>query len=603
MQPQQLQDAVPEATEPRSVDLRDYGRALRRHWVTLVVCAVLGVGGAAAYAKTSHSGYVSTAEVVLPQGGQLTAGTPTPSALSAEVATEQLVAVSTPVAELAAPTILHQPAHMSAAQHRQYEAHLAKFLSTFADHLSVTTPTGSSALQISWKSGSPAGARLGANAFASAYLQFKTNELNTEHNSIQYRLNGSGNTESVFAQIVRLEQTLRSTTTPATEQPQLSTELALLKVEEAQLQAKLSTLPTSIGNVLPASAPRRSGLSKVALAALGLLVGLLLGVAVAILRDLRNHTVRNPEQLASELAAPVLAIIPVAPRRRRARSDSPAELDAAPLVILSQPDSAAAQSMRALRSMLVAVGVGTSHKVLLVACADPVVTSSRFAAELGTAIAESGRSVLLVGTDLRQSTLAQIFEVSDRIGVSDVLAGTGTLENGVQRVHSCGGSILPPFIAKLLRVLPSGPPIVRPLSLLDSDAMVALLAKARAAYDYVLLDCPGGELLDSLAPLARVVDGVVVVAGRERTETEVLRGIRQRVSQVGSTLLGAVLQVSDRSASSRAGRRHDVPAPPVATGPSQGPTEQAPATGAPDEDDTGRDAVVVTKDRSLRSRI
>jgi succinoglycan biosynthesis transport protein ExoP len=618
MQSRHLNEAVPEATELRSVDLRDYGRAIRRRWVTLVVCAVLGVGAAAAYAKASDSGYVSTASVVLPQGGQTTAGTPTPSVLAADLVTAESVASSRSVAQLAAPAILHLGAHPSAAAQRTYAAHLTKFLDSYSNNLTVTVPTGSDALQISWKAGSPKAAQAGANAFASAYLRYENDQLNSARSALQFRLNGNKNPTNIVSQIVKIEQQLRDPRTPAGSRPRLSTRLSLLKVEESQLLTQLDDIPLTVGYQLPASTPRRSGLSHVALGALGVLLGLLIGVVIAVIRDLRDHTVRNPAQLEKELDAPVLALVPgpslsggrwgsqrrastAGPDRAGRRTQHPGRT--ATVNLATAPDGPAAESIRALRSTLVALGLGHSHKVLLVVCADPVDSSSRIAAELGIAVAESGRRVLLVGADLRHSTLARIFEVSAQSGLSDVLVSGSRVNQCVSSVHHCDGAPIPEAVSKNLRVLPNGPAVARPLSLLDSDAMVELLAETRVGYDCVLLDCPSEELLDSLPPLARVVDSVLVVAGLERTDIDLLRGIRQRVAQVRSRLIGAVLQLSGDQASGTARGRRLPGREAIVDLPDGRPFESVRAAGQGDGQAQHLGDAAVTMDPGLRSGI
>lgn len=539
----QPNNVVPETTEPSLVDLRDYGHAIRRRWATVLVVTIIGIVGAIAYSALGHPSYAATSEVQLPQGGQIgSSTTPTPSVLAANMVSEQNVVSSTLVAALAAPVILHTKSLSPRT--------LNSFVGSLATHLTVVVPTSSNLLQITWKASSPTAARTGADAFATAYLAYKNGQVGANRTSLTSVLN------KIVAKIGAL--TAQYNSGSAASRPLIATRLSVLQIRKKAIATELSGLPTTVGTAIGAPLPTHpSGLSKAALGAVGLLLGLIIGIGMAIVRDLRDHTVRNPSQLEEELGAPVLAIIPtaVAPRAASGRGGRNKPLrpggrssSSAPVLLARDPDSPVAECFRALRSTLVAGGLGAARKVVLIACADPADSSSRLAAELAIAIAESGRTVLIVGADVRGSTLPEIFAIPGSSGLTNVLAGANVLassgiEDGVKNVTKCDGVPLLRFLADQLHVLPSGPPLVRPLSLLDSEAMVALLAEARTAYDVVLLDCPSRELLESIVPLARVVDGVLVFAGAERTEVSVLRGIRQRLGQVRADLLGCILQV------------------------------------------------------------
>lgn len=549
MHSQQLKNGGPEVGELSSVDLRDYVRAIRRRWSTVVVCMVLGVAGAVAYSKGTPPSYEATAQVVLPQGGQAGATTPTPSVLNEDLVAEQSVATSENVARRAAHVL-------------GLKTSLARFLASVPSHLSVLVPTGSDALQITWRADSVDKARQGANAFARAYLNYKWYEVSNVRYRLQQRVSAT-NPSSLVNQIVRKGDAWRAN--KGSTRFKLGTQLTLLRHEEAAVIGQLDTLPTSvasIGTVIPAWNVHRSGLGKSSLAGLGLLCGLLLGVIIVVIRDLRDHSIRGPEQLEDELDAPVVAFLPAPPGggmrgRSAAKATTPGQQRTSPITVVGQPDGASAQAFRALRATLVAAGVGRASKVLLVVNGDPVDSSSRLVTELGLAMAESGRNTLLVGADLRDSTLAQIFGIPATSGLNNILANTAGIEDGIRSVQACAGKRLPPFVAERLHVLPAGPMLVRPLSLLDSDVMVSLLAKASDTYDVVLLDSPAKELLESIVPLARVVDGTLVVAGKERTTVEMVRAIRQRLAQARGNVIGAVLEVpagTERTASTTVAR-------------------------------------------------
>ena len=156
-------------------------------------------------------------------------------------------------------------------------------------------------------------------------------------------------------------------------------------------------------------------------------------------------------------------------------------------------------------------------------------------------MAESGRRTVLIGADLRSSTLSKIFGMTHSTGVSNVLAGEGSPEALLQHPRDVGGIPLPPAVADRLTVLPNGPLLARPLSVLDSDAMVEMLKRLRDQHELVLLDCPPFDESEDVVALAGLVDGVLVIAGEARTTRRVLDDLRTYLHHVGATVIGGVL--------------------------------------------------------------
>jgi capsular exopolysaccharide synthesis family protein len=286
-------------------------------------------------------------------------------------------------------------------------------------------------------------------------------------------------------------------------------------------------------------------------------------------RDAFDDRVRDAVLLERELGAATLAVLPRTGGRGwmpdglrdlRRSTSGPA------ITTVARPDSRAAEAIRSLRATFVAVGAAQDLQIILLASADRNESSSRIAAELGVALAESGRRTLLVAADLRGSALSQIFELSNTTGVSQLLAGAGNPEALPQHPSFAGGVALPGAIAGRLSLLPNGPLVAQPLSVLDSDAMVRLLENLRGIYDFVLLDCPPFNVADDVVALAGLVDGVVVVASEGRTRSRVLDQLRVRLDQVGAKLIGGVLvtkRVDRRKVGPSARRTQPVPRPAV----------------------------------------
>jgi polysaccharide biosynthesis transport protein len=559
------QDAF--TAEPHSVDLRDYWSIMRRRWLLITVVTVIGVLAAVGYSAGRGHSYTATAEVAVQPVTQGPLNQSTQATSQVNMITEQAIAQSGPVIQQAAGT-LGLPA--------------SKLEAETANRLSVTVPastlTTSTVLQISWRASSRQAAQQGADAFASAYLSYRHRELAGQIAVLQQTLQGQ--VSSLRTQIGKVSAQLTETVLASTSQV-LTIQLNQLDSQASTIEAQLAALPTyndSGGTMVPAVLPNKaSGVSRSVFVGIGFILGLLVGLAVAFARDLLDDRVRDAAQLEQRLGAPVLAIMPSAEAVTVGRQRSPT-LQSATVAIAADPDSRAADAARVLRATVVALSSRRDLRALMVSAGDTSTSAGLVIAELGIALAESGKRVLLVASDTRGSVLPDIFDVAGSAGLKELLVQGGDPEALTQSPAQASGAALPAEVAGRLAVLPSGKPPACPLSALDSSRMADALRKQREAYDLVLLDAPTGSSADMLT-LASHVDGVIVLAREAHTRGKDLLTLAHRLGEVDAPLVGSVLVTR-----MRLGRRRHMP---IWSAPTLGRTavgRSAPAASAPQQD-------------------
>lgn len=524
------------AAEPRSIDIRDYWLAVRRRWVTVLVVTVLGAVGGLAYVLHAGPAYRATADVLVTpvtQGPLSAAAQPNQLV---NMNTEQAVAQSGPVMEQAASLMHRRPSELEAE---------------VPSRLTVTVPALSDVLQMTWQAGTPRAAQQGANAFATAYLMYRHGELAGQLASLEGLFGNQ--VRSLEQQISQVSAQLNGLPVGSPKRQSLVLTLDGLNSRLNRANSQLASLPTyddSGGRLIQASQPfAPSGLGNVVVLVLGVLLGLLIGLVLALVRDAFDDRVRDAVQLERWLGAATLAVLPRTARIRRSiLGGGRYRVLSRPrrVITVTDPDGRAAQAIRALRATLTAMAARQDLRTILVAGADGSVSSSRFAAELGVALAESGRRVLLVAADMRGSSLAEIFDLPNMSGLSNLLAGGGDPEVITRQPKHVGGVALPDAITKRLALLPSGPRVAQPLSVLDSGTMVGLLKSQRDAYEYVVLDSPSATVAADVIALAALVDGLVVFAREAVTSGRVLEELRYRLDQVGAHVIGGVFIASGR---------------------------------------------------------
>jgi len=186
-----------------------------------------------------------------------------------------------------------------------------------------------------------------------------------------------------------------------------------------------------------------------------------------------------------------------------------------------------AEAYRGLRTSLLA-HTGNPVKTITITSAGPQEGKSMTTANLGMALAQAGKNVLLVDADLRRPSLHRIFNVERHDGLSTVLAGESTLDEVVIK------SLDPNLLTS--GTLPSDTSEV-----LGSDQMKGLINQAKEKYDFVLFDAaPALGMADSLV-LASETDGTILVVKTGRATRKMLKIMVSQLEEVGANIIGVVL--------------------------------------------------------------
>lgn len=245
------------------------------------------------------------------------------------------------------------------------------------------------------------------------------------------------------------------------------------------------------------------------------LVGLVLGTCGVIGRAVLFGGVTDPTEIERDTNMNVMATIPhSAAQRRFARHDTARR--GAPVLSLARPNEPAVEALRslctALRFQLLDRPEGNR---VLITGPSAGVGKSFVSANVAVLLGQSSLRVLLIDGDLRRGELAERFGIRPEIGLSTALRGGVTADDAIVR-----------DVAPNVDLLPAGPRADRPVELLSSQRLAALLAHVTRDYDVVLLDAP---------PLLPVTDAVVLAAHADA----ILLTARSGVTTMGELLESA----------------------------------------------------------------
>ena len=278
--------------------------------------------------------------------------------------------------------------------------------------------------------------------------------------------------------------------------------------------------------------------------AAGLLVGLILGVTLAFIRESLDRTIKTAEDVEREIAVPTLAVIPLGAgsRGRYGRYFPYGARKAAgngnlALAVLSAPGSQMAESFRVLRTSILLSTAPQPPQVLLVTSAHPSEGKTFASVNLALALAQRGSRVLLVDSDLRKPNVLKALGLSDGAGpgLSSFLTGGHDLDQALQAFTAVPN----------LWLLPPGPIAPNPAELLSSPAMEGLIGDLRQRFEHIVFDSPPLLLVTDGILLSALVDGVVLVAESGATSRGALNRARRILDRAGANTLGAVLNKLD----------------------------------------------------------
>jgi capsular exopolysaccharide synthesis family protein len=297
-----------------------------------------------------------------------------------------------------------------------------------------------------------------------------------------------------------------------------------LRISEAQETSPWIVLDPPSLPTQPISPNKRRNLL------LGSVAGLLLGIGTALLLEHLDQRVKSLEEAKELTDLPLLGTVP------RIESDL-FMLD--PRTSRRPQDAGRSQMTEAFRSIALSLGYLGSNgqmKVLAFTSAIPAEGKTTVTYQLGLALAELGRKVLIVDADMRRPSLHRLLQEPNAVGLSTAIA---TERPWREMIHE--------VIRGRLEVLTSGPLPPNPVALLGSERMTHLLSEWRQIYHYVLVDTPPIVGITDAQSVASQVDGMILVLGLERSDRSTIHRALEILRNSQTALAGMVVNFLSRS--------------------------------------------------------
>ena len=506
--------------------LHGIARVLKRRWLIVVLALVIVPAATMAVTLSKEKKYTSSATLLLrPNGSQsLFDQNPVLPASSDEQREAATMADLATVSTVSADTSKRLGGTIPPGR--------------ISSCIGVQSNQSSNVFRLTCTDPNPRVAQKIANAYSRAYIDFRAAANKAKLQSLANSLDGR--LTDVRSQLGNLRNEVATATGTAAQS--LRARIGVLRDEQSQIlqrQGELNstaTLDTSgLEFVQRASLPGSPSSPKpLRNLMLSIVLGLILGLALAGLFDLIDRRIKDPREVEEIFGRPIVGAIPesrsVATAGGKARSLTPGDKEA----------------FRMLRATLHYFNVSRPVKSVVVTSPAPAEGKTTISWNLAAAAASAGARVLLLEAELRKPSFVNKFHLRSEHGLTDVLAhGVDPAEATYQLPlgeGTHGGEA-----AAVLDVIPAGRMVPNPSDLLESPRMHALIGELERHYDFIVIDAPPASVVSDAIPLVSRASGVLVVVRLGMTRRDGAAHLADRLRHLGAPVLGIVLNSIDTS--------------------------------------------------------
>jgi len=259
---------------------------------------------------------------------------------------------------------------------------------------------------------------------------------------------------------------------------------------------------------------------------ISVVIGLILGIAFALLRERLDNTFKTLESLENQLGLPVLGMAPLLKKLKRGES--------AERYVSVAPRSPFTESINHIRTGVLFSNIDKPPKVLLVTSATAGEGKTTLSTNLALAFSNLGRT-LLIECDLRKPRFGGIFPSEHKHGLTNLVSGQESLKDCVHQdrenteLHVIGAGTMPP----------------NPLEFLSSETFAKALEVLRDRYEHIVIDAPPVLPVSDAIIVSRMVDGAILAVKSESTTQQMAADALRRLRAAHIQPLGTVLTQAD----------------------------------------------------------
>lgn len=263
--------------------------------------------------------------------------------------------------------------------------------------------------------------------------------------------------------------------------------------------------------------------------AAGAMMGALVGMALAFLLDLKDNTIKNTQEVEDMFAYPLHGVVP-----DLSLAGEIGQLQLPGTTVENIPGQITAmmplkQAYQNIQVNLKLQDADVEKKVIAITSSVPQEGKSSVSANLAIARAQCGQKILLIDADMRRPSQHRIWEITNQIGLSNVLQGEMQWQDGIQNMmHN-------------LDVLPSGSIPDNPIALLDSPAFNDFVNDIAQDYDQIIFDTPPMIGIPDAKVIGKIADGFLFVVRPGVVDYSSAKVAKKILDGTGQKVLGIIV--------------------------------------------------------------
>lgn len=279
---------------------------------------------------------------------------------------------------------------------------------------------------------------------------------------------------------------------------------------------------------------------KALIVAVSLVLGLILGIALAFIRKSLHRGVADPDLIEKQLNIPVYATIPHSAQQLKINAKFRKNRQSNELAILAlqNNEDLAIESLRSLRTTLHFAFLEAQNNIIMITGPSPGVGKSFVSINLATVLADAGKKILLIDGDLRKGLIHQSLGVSREQGLSEFISNTISLDAAIHKIPIANFD----FIA-------TGAIPPNPSELLLHERFGIFLENISKHYDHIIIDSPPILAVTDAAIIGRMASATLMVIRAGQHPMRELEQSTKRLLQAGVDIKGIVFNDVPESSS------------------------------------------------------
>jgi succinoglycan biosynthesis transport protein ExoP len=338
----------------------------------------------------------------------------------------------------------------------------------------------------------------------------------------------------------------------------------LARVKEVNISSTMVSSTVSVIDPapLPTSPFKPKKLQNLALATM---FGLVLGIALALIVDTLDDSIKSTEDLEKNCNLPLVGTLPslnsyrklthgrtnhgawpwrYLPWFKKNDEDIPEQGDL-DLVVYKHPQDPITEALRHMETSIMLSVSGQPPAAIMVTSPNPSEGKTMVASNLAQSLAMHGRPTVIIDCDLRKPRVHKIFDLDALPGLTNYLTGNATKEEILRK------TVIPD-----LTVIPAGSQSPAPSNLLNSEIFRDLLMQLRKEFTHIIIDTPPILGFSDARIVSVLVDGALLVTRHNATHKSAARLAIQLLSQINAPLMGGILNDVESSSRKYGGYRY-----------------------------------------------